>query len=303
MSLVVVGSIALDSIETPGGSVEKALGGSAVYASIAASYRTPVRMVGIVGEDFRDEHRAVLEARKIDCTGVETVAGGRTFHWKGKYGVDPNQRETLATELNVFEDFRPALPEGWEDTRWLFLGNIDPELQLDLLNQCTGKPFAGCDTMNYWIEGKREELLKVLEKVNLLFVNDSEARQLSGESNLYLAAREIMSLGPEIVVIKKGEHGAFLMTRDLLHIAPAFPLEAVLDPTGAGDVFAGGFLGSLASDGKVNEDNLRRALVYGTILASFTCEKLSVDGISAREVNEIGERIDRFLEIMKIEHL
>lgn len=301
MSMVVVGSIAFDSIETPRGGIERALGGSAVYASIAASYKTTVKVVGIVGEDFLDEHRAVLEDRGIDCAGVETVKGGRTFYWKGRYGVDPNERETLVTELNVFRDFRPVLPEGWEETEWLFLANIDPELQLDILNQCSGDPFAGCDTMNFWIENKPEALRRVLEKVDLLFVNDSEARQLTGRSNLYRAAREIISMGPEIVVVKKGEHGAFLMTGDRIYIAPAFPLEDVLDPTGAGDVFAGGFLGSLAASGDINENNLREALVYGTILASFTCEELSVDGISERRAGEIGDRIRRFLEIMKIE--
>lgn len=301
MSMVVVGSIAFDSIETPRGGIERALGGSAVYASIAASYKTTVKVVGIVGEDFLDEHRAVLEDRGIDCAGVETVQGGRTFYWKGRYGVDPNERETLVTELNVFRDFRPVLPEGWEETEWLFLANIDPELQLDILNQCSGDPFVGCDTMNFWIENKPEALQKVLEKVDLLFVNDSEARQLTGRSNLYRAAREIISMGPEIVVVKKGEHGAFLMTGDRIYIAPAFPLEDVLDPTGAGDVFAGGFLGSLAASGDINENNLREALVYGTILASFTCEELSVDGISERRAGEIGDRIRRFLEFMKIE--
>jgi len=301
VSMVVVGSIAFDSIETPRGGIERALGGSAVYASIAASYKTTVKVVGIVGEDFLDEHRAVLEDRGIDCAGVETVQGGRTFYWRGRYGVDPNERETLVTELNVFRDFRPVLPEGWEETEWLFLANIDPELQLDILNQCSGDPFAGCDTMNFWIENKPEALRRVLEKVDLLFVNDSEARQLTGRSNLYRAAREIISMGPEIVVVKKGEHGAFLMTGDRIYIAPAFPLEDVLDPTGAGDVFAGGFLGSLAASGDINENNLREALVYGTILASFTCEELSVDGISERRAGEIGDRIRRFLEIMKIE--
>lgn len=301
MSMVIVGSIAFDSIETPRGGIERALGGSAVYASIAASYKTTVKVVGIVGEDFLDEHRAVLEDRGIDCAGVETVQGGRTFYWKGRYGVDPNERETLVTELNVFRDFRPVLPEGWEETEWLFLANIDPELQLDILNQCSGDPFAGCDTMNFWIENKPEALRRVLEKVDLLFVNDSEARQLTGRSNLYRAAREIISMGPEIVVVKKGEHGAFLMSGDRIYIAPAFPLEDVLDPTGAGDVFAGGFLGSLAASGDINENNLREALVYGTILASFTCEELSVDGISERRAGEIGDRIRRFLEIMKIE--
>jgi len=302
MSLVVVGSIAFDSIETPRGRIERGLGGSAVYASIAASYKTSVRMVGIVGEDFGDEHRAVLEARKIDFEGVETVKGGRTFFWKGKYGLDPNERETLATELNVFKDFKPLLPEGWDETEYLFLANIDPDLQLDILKQCGNDPFTGCDTMNFWIERKPEQLRRVLERVDLLFINDSETRQLTGQSNLYRGAREILSMGPEIVVVKKGEHGAFYMTDELIYIAPAFPLEDVLDPTGAGDVFAGGFLGSLASDGEVKEDNLRKALIYGTILASFTCEKLSVDGIKERELDEIVDRIGHFVEIMKIEY-
>jgi sugar/nucleoside kinase (ribokinase family) len=301
MSVVIVGSVAFDSIETPERQVEKALGGSAVYASLAASYQSPVRLVGVVGDDFTKKYIDILDRKNIDIGGLEIVNGGKTFFWKGRYGTDPNERETLVTDLNVFENFKPVLPEGWERSKWVFLANIDPELQLDLLDQCENDPFVGCDTMNFWIEGKPKVLAGVLERVNLLFINDSEARQLSGETDLLSAAREILKMGPEIVIVKKGEHGAFLLKKDSLFITPAYPLENLLDPTGAGDSFAGGFFGSLAAAGDLKMKNLRRAMIYGTVLASFTCESFSVENIRGLTLDIIKERFNRMVDLVRVD--
>ena len=301
MSLVIVGSIAFDSIETPERQVDKALGGSAVYASLAASYQSPVRLVGVVGEDFTQKYIDIIDRENIDIDGLEIVKGGKTFFWKGKYGSDPNERETLVTDLNVFENFKPVLPGEWKRSKWVFLANIDPELQLNLLDQCQNDPFVGCDTMNFWIEGKPEVLAEVLERINLLFINDSEARQLSGEKDLIVAARKILEMGPDIVVVKKGEHGAFLLTEDFLFITPAYPIEKLLDPTGAGDTFAGGFLGCLAAAGDVKRKNLRRAMIYGTVLASFTCENFSVENIRGLSLDIIKERFNRMVDITHVD--
>ena len=301
MSVVIVGSVAFDSIETPDRQVEKALGGSAVYASLAASYQSSVRLVGVVGEDFTQEYIDIIDRKNIDIAGLEIVDGGKTFFWKGRYGSDPNERETLVTDLNVFENFQPVLPEEWKKSKWVFLANIDPGLQLDLLGQCENDPFVGCDTMNFWIEGKPKVLAKVLERVNVLFINDSEARQLSGETGLIMAAREILKMGPEIVVVKKGEHGAFLLTEDFLFITPAYPLENFLDPTGAGDTFAGGFFGCLAAAGDVKTKNLRRAMIYGTVLASFACENFSVENIRDLSLDTIKERFNRMVDFIRVD--
>ncbi|HSG27540.1 MAG TPA: PfkB family carbohydrate kinase, partial [Candidatus Krumholzibacterium sp.] len=270
MSIVIVGSVAFDTIETPAGRAERAVGGSAVYSSLVASNFCPVKIVGVVGDDFGPEHRAVLEEREIDLEGLETVPGGKTFFWEGRYGADPNERDTIVTELNVFESFSPRLPDSYLDTRFLFLGNIDPVLQISVLDQLDDGVISGCDTMNYWIESRPEELRKLLAKVDILFVNDSEARQLSGEKNLLHAGRAILRMGPSAVVLKKGEHGAMLMTEEMIFITPAYPLENVSDPTGAGDSFAGGFMASLAATGSMKKEALRRAMVYGTVSASFT---------------------------------
>jgi len=301
LNLLIVGSVAFDSIESPGGRVDRALGGSAVYASLAASYQVPVRLVGVVGEDFEDSHRAVLLDRGVDIEGLESVKGGKTFFWRGVYGADPNDRKTIVTELNVFEDFSPVIPEKWRSSEWVFLANIDPDLQLKILDQCEGKPYVGCDTMNFWIEGKPDSLAKVLGRTDLFFLNDSEARQLSGEPNIFLAAKAILEMGPRIVVVKKGEHGAILMTEETLFIAPAYPLERFPDPTGAGDTFAGGFLGCLAQSGEINKINLRRAMIYGTVLASFACEGFSVDCIRNLDIDIIKERFNRLVELGRID--
>ena len=294
MSVVIVGSVAFDSIETPDRQVEKALGGSAVYASLAASYQSSVRLVGVVGEDFTQEYIDIIDRKNIDITGLEIVDGGKTFFWKGRYGSDPNERETLVTDLNVFENFQPVLPGEWKKSKWVFLANIDPRLQLDLLGQCENDPFVGCDTMNFWIEGKPKVLAKVLERVNVLFINDSEARQLSGETGLIMAAREILKMGPEIVIVKKGEHGAFLLTEDFLFITPAYPLENFLDPTG-------GFFGCLAAAGDVKTKNLRRAMIYGTVLASFACENFSVENIRDLSLDTIKERFNRMVDFIRVD--
>lgn len=290
MSLVIVGSIAFDTIETPRGGVERALGGSAVYAALVASNFCPVGLVGVVGDDFLPAHRAVLERRGIDLAGLESLPGGRTFFWQGRYGIDPNQRETILTQLNVFEAFRPRLPGRFLEAGHLFLGNIDPDLQLAVLEQFPVRPVVACDTMNFWIEGRPAALRELLRRIDILFVNDSEARQLGAEGNLVRAARAIIDMGPRAVVIKKGEHGAHLFTKDSGFIAPAFPLQDVIDPTGAGDTFAGGFMGSLAAAGGESDDDLRRAMIYGAVAASFTCERFSVERLETLTIEEIRER-------------
>ncbi|MCK4537810.1 MAG: sugar kinase [Candidatus Krumholzibacteria bacterium] len=301
MSIVIVGSVAFDTIETPQERVERAIGGSATYSSMIASLFCPVKLVGVVGEDFRAEHRAVLEAKGIDLEGLETVEGGKTFFWEGRYGADPNERDTLVTELNVFETFKPVLPESWRGSGFLFLGNIDPDLQIDVLDQMKEGTVSGCDTMNFWIEGKPESLRRLLSKVDILFVNDGEARQISGESNLLHAGKAILEMGPSVVVIKKGEHGAMLMTGDMKFITPAFPLESVMDPTGAGDTFAGGFMACLAAAGKVDSESLKRAMVYGTVSASFTCEQFSVERLKNLSSDDIKKRFNELMAMVRVD--
>jgi sugar/nucleoside kinase (ribokinase family) len=301
LSVVAVGSVAFDSIETPIGKVEKAIGGSAVYFSLAASYFMPVNLVGVVGEDFSDDHRAVLTDRNIDLGGLSLVKGGKTFFWQGKYGKDPNERETLITELNVFEGFRPSLPAAYKNAEWLFLGNIDPEIQLEVIEQVEGRPLVGCDTMNFWIERKPDKLLSVLRQVDVFFINDSEARLLSGNINLVSAARTILEMGPTAVVVKKGEHGAFLFTENFRVFTPAYPLEEVVDPTGAGDSFAGGFVGYLAKAGGLHELNLRRAMYYGTITASFTCESFSVGRLKSLTQADIDDRFKALVDLVHVQ--
>jgi sugar/nucleoside kinase (ribokinase family) len=301
MSLVIVGSVAFDTIETPRGRAERVIGGSAVYSSMIASRFCRPMIVGVVGDDFTDEHRAILEKRGVDIEGLETVPGGKTFFWEGRYGTDPNDRDTIVTELNVFETFDPKLPESYLTSKFLFLGNIDPVLQLSVLENFPEKPVTGIDTMNFWIEGKPAELRRVLEKVDIVFINDSEARQLSGESNLLKAADSVLAMGPEVVVIKKGEHGAHLFGKGFQFIAPAWPLEDVLDPTGAGDTFAGGFMGYLASKGTMDPAALRKAMIYGTVSASFTCEKFSVERLEDLDIEEIRGRYNTLSDITRFD--
>ncbi|MGH7506188.1 MAG: PfkB family carbohydrate kinase [Longimicrobiales bacterium] len=296
MSLLVVGSVALDSIETPFGRVDDALGGSATFFSAAASYFCDVQLVGVVGEDFPLDELAFLRERGVDLTGLDQQPG-ESFRWAGVYSYDLNSRETIETRLGVFADFKPMIPESFRDAEWIFLGNIDPDLQYDVLDQVRAPKFVACDTMNYWIEGRREALLRLLERVDLLMVNDSEARELSGDHNLLRAARWIQRHGPEMVVVKKGEHGAILFTPDVIFFTPGYPLEEVFDPTGAGDAFAGGFLGYLARAGAATPSEMRRAMVYGSALGSFAVERFGVNRLIGLNASEIEERVSHFREL------
>ncbi len=298
MSVLVVGSVALDTVVTPFGKVEDAVGGSAVYFSAGASFFVPVNVVGVVGEDFPRESLKFLEDRGVDLNGL-SVEPGKTFRWSGEYGYDLNTRETLDTQLNVFESFKPSIPDNYRKTEHVFLANIDPELQLDILQQVENPRVVVCDTMNFWIEGKGEALLKTLQSVDVLILNDSETRQLAGEADLIKAARRVLTMGPKIVVVKKGEHGAILISKDLFFAAPAFPTESVFDPTGAGDSFAGGFVGHIAREGVLSDETLRQAVIYGTVIASYNVEKFSVERLDNLNQEEIK---DRYQELKRITH-
>jgi len=294
MSLLVVGSVAFDGIETPFGKVERTLGGAASYFALAASHFAPVRLVGIVGEDFTEKDRAIFHGRGIDLSGLEH-APGKTFFWAGRYSQNMNERQTLVTELNVFANFRPTLPDSYGDSAFIFLANIDPTLQRSVLQQVRRKPkVVGLDTMNYWIERTPAELREILKHTQILMINDDETRQLSGEHNLMRAAKHVFKMGPKTLVIKRGEHGALMVHNRFLFSVPAFPLEEVHDPTGAGDSFAGGFMGYLASAGGINEQTLRRAMVYGSVLGSFTVERFGVERLIRLTRREINARARRF---------
>jgi sugar/nucleoside kinase (ribokinase family) len=297
MSLLVVGSVAFDAIETPLGKVDRTLGGAASYFALAASHFTPVRIVAVVGEDFTKKEEAVFRGRKINLDGVER-AKGKSFFWSGRYSINMNERSTLATELNVFAEFRPTLPESYRDSQFVFLGNIDPTLQHSVLQQMKKKPkVAALDTMNYWISGTPEALRKALKDVHILMINDDETRQLTGEHNLLRAAKAVFKMGPRTLVIKRGEHGALMVHEKFIFSVPAFPLEEVKDPTGAGDSFAGGFMGYLASVGNINERTLRSAMVYGSVVGSFTVESFGVDRLANVKRNEILSRARRFSKL------
>ncbi|HWZ53567.1 MAG TPA: PfkB family carbohydrate kinase [Candidatus Acidoferrales bacterium] len=299
MSLLVVGSVAFDGIETPFGKVERTLGGAASYFALAASHFTPVRVVGIVGDDFTDRDKTTLRGRggRIDLEGLEH-APGKSFFWAGRYNQNMNERTTLTTDLNVFANFQPKLPKSYLDTSFIFLGNIQPTLQLSVLQQVKRKPvLVGLDSMNYWIERTGSELRETLKHIHVLVINDDETRQLTGEHNLTRAARDIFKMGPKILVIKRGEHGALLVHRDFLFAAPAYPLDEVHDPTGAGDSFAGGFMGYLAGTGRVNEKSLRRAMIYGSVMGSFACERFGVERLTTLRLSEIKARARRFSKL------
>lgn len=302
MSILVVGSLGLDTIETPFSKVEEALGGSAVYISLAASYFSQdINLVGVVGEDFPEKYIQLLSGRKIDLEGLQIIKGGKTFRWSGKYLYDMNSRETLLTELNVFKDFNPIIPENYRDSKFIVLGNIDPELQMNVLNQLKNPEFIICDTMNYWIERKNETLRQLLKMVDLLVVSDSEARLLANHPNLIRAAKIILQMGPKKLVIKKGEHGAFLLTNDTIFVAPAFPLEDIIDPTGAGDTFAGGMVGYLSRANTISDEELKKAVIYGSVLASFCVEKFSVDGLIDLDEAKIKNRFNQFRKLIYFE--
>jgi pfkB family carbohydrate kinase len=300
MSILVVGSVAFDSVETPFGKAEKVLGGSASFFSVAASFFVPVNLVGVVGSDFGEKERAAFAGRDIDLGGLEE-AEGLTFHWGGKYSFDLNSRDTLFTDLNVFQSFKPKIPAAYRRSKQVFLGNIDPELQRDVLDQVDTPDLVACDTMNFWISGRLEELKKTLARVDVLLINDAEARQLSGEWNLVKAARAIRGMGPKTLVLKKGEHGVIMFTDQGAFAAPAYPLEEVFDPTGAGDTFAGGFLGYLAGAPARDEATLRRAVVMGSTLASFCVEAFSLDRLLRLTRAEIDERFRLFKRLTHFE--
>jgi len=293
MDILVVGSVAFDSVETPFGQQDEVLGGSATYFSTAASFFAGVRLVAVVGEDFPDQHRTFLAGRNIDLSGLQ-VASGKTFRWKGRYGFDLNEAQTLETHLNVFEGFQPQLPENFCDSEVVFLANIDPELQLEVVSQVRRPRLIACDTMNFWIGGKREALVKTLREVDILVINEGETRQLAGEANLVKAARSILALGPKTLVVKRGEYGVLVFTAHSIFSAPAYPLEEVFDPTGAGDTFAGGFIGHLAATGDFSDAGVRKATVFGSVMASFTVEDFSLDRLRRVTWTEIEERFRKF---------
>ena len=298
MSLLVVGSVAYDSVRTPAGSRERALGGSAVYFSLAASYFADVSVVGVVGDDFDEAHVELLRSRGVDVSGLERVEG-RTFHWSGVYSTeDVNERETLDTQLNVFAEFNPSLSESHRQADTVFLANIDPSLQLDVLNQMDAKPkLAALDSMDFWIQSRRDDLAKVAGEVDALFLDEGEARMLSGERNIVRAAWTLQRMGPRAVVVKRGEHGVLLADGDGLFVAPAFPLDSVVDPTGAGDSFAGGFMGAVSATGDTSPGGLRWAAVLGTVMGSFTVQAFSADRLAALTRDDIDGRVEEFKKV------
>jgi sugar/nucleoside kinase (ribokinase family) len=302
MSILVVGSVAYDTVETPFGKAERVLGGSASFFSVAASFFVPVRLVAVIGDDFGEEQLAAFRDRPIDVEGLERMEG-KTFHWGGKYSLDLNSRDTLFTDLNVFELFKPKIPASYRSSEAVFLGNIDPVLQRQVLEQVEKPKLVACDTMNFWIDGKPDELRDTLRQVQILLINDAETRELSGEWNLVKAARAVRKMGPQTLVVKKGEHGVLMFTEEGCFSAPAYPLENVFDPTGAGDTFAGGFLGYLASTGEQGDAALRRAIVVGSTLASFCCEAFSLDRLLTLTRKEIDERYRQFQDLTRFESL
>ena len=307
MALLVVGSVAYDSVETPFGKVDEALGGSATYFSLSASFFAPLRLVACVGQDFKGEHRALLESRNVDLEGLK-VLEGRTFRWSGRYGNDLNDAKTLDTQLNVFSDFNPEIPPSYRESEFVFLGNIDPDLQRRVVSQVKAPKVVACDTMNYWIDGKFHSLLETLKVVDLLVINDAETRQLAQESNLVKAARKILTWGPKALVVKRGEYGVLkfgIGSKGKLDVfgAPSYPLEDVLDPTGAGDTFAGGLMGYLAGTGRLDDQAIRQAIIFGSVMASFNVEKFSVERLKELTFTEVQLRYQEFKRLMHFEEV
>ena len=297
MTVLVVGSVALDSVETPFGRADNVLGGSGTFFSTSASQFGPVQLVGVVGSDYPVEKLDPIKARGVDMAGLEQIEG-TSFRWRGRYRHDLNSAETLETHLGVFSNFRPRIPEQFRNAPYVFLANIDPRLQLDVLKQVQRPKLVACDTMNFWIESRRPELLELLKHVDLVTLNDGEARQLTEHSNLVKAARWIMERGPQLVIIKKGEHGAYMFRDREIFFAPAYPLEDVFDPTGAGDSFAGGFMGCLARAGDFSEESLRRAVVYGSAMGSFAVEKFSVERLLEIDHDDVRRRVGEFRRLV-----
>jgi sugar/nucleoside kinase (ribokinase family) len=302
VDILVVGSVAFDTVETPFGQGNEVLGGSATYFSTAASFFAGVRLVAVVGEDFPVEHREFLQSRNIDLAGLQ-VAPGMTFRWKGRYGYDLNEAQTLETHLNVFEGFQPNLPESYRDAEVVFLANIDPSLQLEVVRQVRRPRLIACDTMNFWIGGKREALVRTLAEVDILVINEGETRQLANEANLVRAARTVLAMGPKTLVVKRGEYGVLVFSAHSIFSAPAYPLEEVFDPTGAGDTFAGGFIGYLAATGDFSEATIRKATVFGSVMASFTVEDFSLDRLRRVTWPEIEGRFRTFQALTAFEGL
>ncbi len=297
MSLLVVGSVAFDALESPYGKVERTVGGAATYFAVAASFFAPVSLVGIVGDDFTQEDEKIFHGRQIDTDGLER-ATGKTFFWAGRYSQNLNERVTLGTELNVFAEFKPRLPEKYRASKYVFLANIAPDLQRDVLHQVKKRPkLAGLDTMNYWIERSNAELRETLKHVDILLINDSETRELSSEHNLLRAAKHIFKMGPSTLVVKRGEHGAMMVDKRGVFCVPAFPLEEPHDPTGAGDSFAGGFMGYLAGNGDKSDAALRRAMVFGSVLGSFAVEQFGLDRLRHLKRSEIHARARHFAKL------
>jgi sugar/nucleoside kinase (ribokinase family) len=301
-SILVVGSVAFDSVKTPFGEAEDILGGSATYFSVSASYFSPVRVVAVVGNDFGDKHMDVFRKHKVDTGGLVRKPG-KTFRWKGEYGFDLNEAKTLDTQLNVFETFDPVIPEAYRSSEYVFLGNIDPELQLKVLQQIKRPKVVACDTMNFWINGKVDAVKRTIQHVDILVINDAETRMLANESSLVRAAGRVLAMGPKTLIVKRGEYGVLMFNGRTVFGAPAFPLEDVYDPTGAGDTFAGGFMGAIAQAGDINDRAFRRSIVFGSVMASFNVEQFSLNRLTSLTRHEIDERFRQFKALTHFDEL
>jgi len=301
MSILVVGSVAFDALQTPFGKIDRCIGGSATYFSVAASFFTEVDLVAVVGDDFTEEDASIFKGRNINLGGLQRVQGAKTFFWSGEYGYDLNVAKTRDTQLNVFADFKPRLDERQKKADVLFLANIHPELQMDVLHQTERPRLVALDTMNLWIDTKRDALANAFSQVDLVIINEAEVRQFTKEANLVKGARAILALGPSTLVVKRGEYGVLMITKDAIFAAPAYPLENVFDPTGAGDTFAGGFLGYLASRKEIHDRELRRSIIFGSVLASFTVEKFSLDRLREITLGDVHERYQAFRALTHFE--
>lgn len=303
MSLLTVGTMAYDAIETPFGKTDRILGGAATYIALSASYfMAKSNIVSVVGEDFKQSHLNLLKSKGADLEGVQVIKNGKTFFWSGKYNLDMNTRDTIDTQLNVLAEFNPIVPEAYKDAQYLMLGNLMPSIQQRVLDQLPQRPkLVVLDTMNFWMDNFWEDLIEALKGVDVLTINDEEARQLSDEYSLVKGAKKIMAMGPKFVIIKKGEHGALLFHEDQIFSAPALPLEEVFDPTGAGDTFAGGFIGYLAKTDNISFENMKRAVIWGSVMASFTVEKFGTERIAELTYNDINERLKKFMSLVSVD--